>query len=112
MIIVTLFLPIAVFGITYIMRYTDGPFDIFRKLRILLGFKYIMDNGNELEIPDDTKFLCKLYSCVPCLSTWIGMFVGALVSIVYNYNIVEWFVISFAAMGFTIIVHCKVVNNG
>jgi len=102
-------IPLAVFGITYIMRYTDGPLDLFKRIRILVGFIYRIDGDEEIELVDNNKFLCKLYSCVPCLSTWISFFVVAMYTLYFKYSFVDWVIISFASVGFTIYMDNKVV---
>lgn len=68
---------LALFGITWLIRHTDGPFDLFLKLRKLAGIAYldVYDvNGTKVNIIEEIpeKFLAKMIGCFWCLGTWIA----------------------------------------
>lgn len=71
---------LAVFGLSWLIRHTDGPFDVFYKVRKLFGIQYIevYEGGGQLvniveEIPE--KFFAKLVGCFWCLATWFSLLV-------------------------------------
>lgn len=80
----------ATFAITYMIRFTDGPGDIFLRFRKLVGFTYI-DRGDEIVEVVDDKFLPKLVECFWCFGTWIALCVVLLNTFVPF--IVQWFAI-------------------
>lgn len=66
---------LAVFGITWLIRHTDGPFDIFIGIRKLFGIEYLdvyENDGTKVNIVEDIpeKFLAKLIGCFWCQATW------------------------------------------
>lgn len=68
----------SVFGVVYILRYTDGPFDVFLRFRELVGIHmvpiYEADRKvGEVEEVEDV-FLAKLFGCFWCLSVWVALF--------------------------------------
>ncbi len=60
---------LAVWRLSSMLVNEAGPWDIFVRLRAFIGVKY-----DEYSQPYGTKFFAKLFSCVWCLSTWIGAF--------------------------------------
>lgn len=79
---------VCVFAIAYLIRYTDGPFDIFYRFRKRIGVYLEEWDGDvysgEVEDPDPDKFLAKLVSCFWCLSTWVSLGVTSLYVILYG----------------------------
>jgi len=71
---------LATFGLTYLICYTDGPKDIFKKVRILAGVHYSFIGDEEVYDPP-TKFFAKLLVCHWCTGTWIAI----LLSLTYVY---------------------------
>jgi hypothetical protein len=72
---------LATFGLTYLICYTDGPKDLFKKIRILAGIEYLLlEDGEEVYNPP-TKFFAKLLACHWCTGTWLAI----LLSITYVY---------------------------
>jgi len=73
-----LVLGLASFGLTYLLRYQDGPCDLFRKLRGADGIRYVpvVDYSEKVvsyieEVPND-GFFGKLMGCHWCLGTWVS----------------------------------------
>ena len=80
----------ATFAVTYLLRYTTGPFDIFSKFRNAVGIHTVVhEKGTpgayEVEEVAD-KFFAKLVSCWWCLSTWVAL----LLVIVCRAPIIVW----------------------
>lgn len=73
---------LSVYAITYMYRYTDGPFDVFQSIRLLLGFKYHFekDDSGQVYIREETPegTFGKLVSCVWCLSFWLSVIICVL----------------------------------
>jgi len=77
------------FAITYMLKYTDGPFDAFAKLRVLVGLELpVIEDGivtAYLETEGYGNFFAKLFACFWCLTTWICLFVViGYILLVYN----------------------------
>lgn len=53
----------------------DGPFDVFRRIRALLGITH-HDDGTVANIPD--KSIAKLFTCIWCMSFWMAALVYGL----------------------------------
>lgn len=94
-------LSFAVFGFSYILYYTDGPWDVFERLRDwLTGVEEKEDRvydseGNEVYISrevevDENGFFFKLFTCFWCTSTWIALFVVGMYYVVMGYSIVTF----------------------
>lgn len=70
---------VSVFGVTWLLRFTLGPWGIFMKLRELTGIQYIPVydiNGDVTEVKEDVpegKQLAEMFSCFWCLSTWVSL---------------------------------------
>lgn len=71
---------LSTFGLTYLICYTDGPKDLFKKIRILAGFEYFYIEEEEVYKPP-TKFFAKLLACHWCTGTWLA----TLLSLIYVY---------------------------
>ena len=56
--------PLAVYGIVQIVTYTDGPLDVFYRLREFVGYY-------DVEVD---KFFGKLLRCFWCSATWVSLF--------------------------------------
>lgn len=72
-----LIVSIATFGITYIVRYTKGPFDTFIIIRRKVSLEMpVYDETGQIvewiENPEPDAFFGKLISCFWCLSTWVA----------------------------------------
>jgi hypothetical protein len=49
----------AVYGVSYVLVYLDGPFDIFERLR---GLKWLREFG--------------ILECLPCTAFWVSLVIG------------------------------------
>ena len=63
-------LSLAVFRLSMLLIYDNGPFDVFQRLRIRVGILYY-DNGDMDE--KEYKGWAGLLSCVWCASIWLGL---------------------------------------
>lgn len=72
---------LAVFGTSYLLHYTDGPWDFFFKFREeLISLNGELpdvvydDEGNEVYISgEDEGFFTKMFSCFWCSSSWVAV---------------------------------------
>lgn len=66
---------IATFGIVYMVKFTDGPFDLFFKLRRFLSMGDPYDPEQELpeKLPPVRLFFYQMFDCFWCLSTWVSL---------------------------------------
>ena len=70
--LIILYLIIAIpasWRLTSLIQIEDGPWNIFRKFRRIIGVK---------EDDDEANFITKLFACVDCFSVWIGALFCAL----------------------------------
>lgn len=101
---------IASYTITYMIRYTDGPFDAFKKLRTISGVMYDLVYIDSYETVVETiadTYSAKLISCFWCLCTWVSI----LLWILHYYAMFICEI--FAIIGMANIIHILVNNiNG
>ena len=70
-----LLLILATWRISCLLLYEEGPFDIFTRLRNLIGIYEELDSEGDTQQyidPDKSNFLTALFSCLYCLSIWLG----------------------------------------
>lgn len=72
---------LSTFTIVFLLKYTDGPFDIFYRLRKLSGLVVpIIGNSGDVvdyvEDEDPDTFFALLFKCFWCLSTWVAFFLA------------------------------------
>jgi len=95
---------LATFGITYIIRYTDGPFDIIAVFRVWMGIKKVHTGIDEFFEDISDGFFAKLFSCFWCVSTWVSLL---LILIFNGFDFVLWF----ACIGFSGFMHEIIVRH-
>ncbi len=98
------------FGICYLVRYTDGPLNMFARFRGKLGIRSLSvldNNGNITDYIEesDDSFFAKLISCFWCFSTWIS-FAGTIIYFfIGHYTLLAFPFIWFGAVGISGTVH-------
>lgn len=80
---------LASFAVTYMIKYTDGPFNIFQKFRFWIGLDIpvvlIHDEIVYEEDRDSNRLFAKVVKCFWCFTTWISAaFVIGYIFIGYN----------------------------
>ena len=82
---------VCVFTVAYLLRYTDGPFDIFYHFRIWVGVYAdevsVVDGievTEEIEDPNPAGFFAKLVTCFWCLSTWMSLAITILYVVLFG----------------------------
>jgi len=72
-----LVIALAVWRLSYMFVWEDGPFDLIRTLREQVGVR-IDPHTNLPIVPDHVtgvdKFFAGIFSCVYCLSVWTAIF--------------------------------------
>ena len=111
-ILALLAMPLATFGFIYIVRYTDGPFNMLKWFRTLIGFVYIENQikGTYLE-EVKPKFFAKLVNCPWCFATWVAAAFTALVLAFPGNLIITWAVLTFAGLGVSGVIHTWVMKQ-
>ena len=110
-----------VFGVTYLIRHTNGLGDCFLKLRCMLGQQHEVEvfwpadkngeyvekvkNRTELPVPEYAPWYTKLVDCFWCLSTWVaGISIIFYPSIAWDMKFFTWLAsVGFAGMIYTIL---------
>ena len=64
-----LVLALATWRLASLLAHEYGPFDVFARLRSLLGVVY-----NEHSLPEGSNWLAKGVVCLWCCSVWFGLF--------------------------------------
>lgn len=91
-----LFHSMAVFGMTWVLRYTNGPWGIIRKLRMLAGVQYIEEldpytgDISIVEVIPKDKHFAELFGCFWCMSVWVSLL---LLMVVFPHIRVQAFII-------------------
>lgn len=62
---------LAVWRISHLFVEEAGPFDILAKFRHILGVRY-----DQFSVPYGESVAAQLFTCVWCLSVWVGSAVG------------------------------------
>jgi type IV secretory pathway VirB3-like protein len=62
-------LSLAVWRVTSLLVSEDGPFNVFAKMRYLLGVRY-----NERSEPYGLNVVSEMLLCVWCASLWVALF--------------------------------------
>lgn len=67
-------LSLAVWRISYMLVWEDGPFEIFEKLRDKIGIGYDIagERGVRSDLPLWRTTVADLFLCVYCMSVWWG----------------------------------------
>jgi len=60
---------LATWRLSHLLVNEDGPWDIFLRLRKLVGIKY--DEDGDIESRPEKK-MAKLFDCLPCMSVWLA----------------------------------------
>jgi hypothetical protein len=116
MIINILLFPFAVFGLAYLIYQTDGPFDIFKWFRTLMGLRYIAVTGVDGKpiswVQSDTgSFTAKLMSCFWCFSTWVAWLLAIPVILFVNSLWITYMLLVFASIGISGVIYVWVMSK-
>jgi len=92
-----LIVSLAVFSITYFLRYMEGPFDIFLRFRKMCGIVYtpVLDSdGLEVDIIEEVvtrqfPMIARLVSCYWCLTAWVSFIVFLVYAVISS--VILWF---------------------
>lgn len=77
------YIGLSTFAFVFLLKYTDGPFDIFLKLRVKAGLYlpvYLEDTDeviDYLEDIDPERFWALWFKCFWCMSTWVSFVFSA-----------------------------------
>jgi hypothetical protein len=102
---------LATFGMTYLICFTDGPFNIFKRLRMLAGVEYFMMQGEEVWRPP-TKFFAKLLVCHWCTGTWVSIIMSIAYVVIFKINPLMLIYLIPCGLGISGFLCEKVVSNG
>lgn len=94
---------LATFRIAHVFVWERGPGDLFRKLRKIFG----ATNWNPEE---SVGFMAGVFSCVWCMSMWVGFFFTALV--LFNLEVAVMVAFPFALSAIAITIRECVDNLG
>jgi hypothetical protein len=101
-------LGLSSFAITYILKYTRGPFEIFERFRIFIGLEIpvisydVVGKVNFEDLKEDDnpdKFFAKLFGCHWCLTTWVSLFLSVLYYLVLGNDVATFLFVWFASIG-------------
>ena len=94
----------AVWRLSSLLANEDGPFDVFARIRNLLGVKY-RNEGGELGESFGTNWISKGIICTWCVSVWVG----AIVALSLSDDFVTWLIHTLALSTTAIIIDSKLV---
>ena len=92
---------LAVFGTTFLLYYTDGPWDLFFRLRsFLIGLDSIkLRKVHIVEEQQEEGFFQKLFSCFWCSSFWVALIVVGSYYLLYGYSVKSFPYVLMASIG-------------
>ena len=92
---------LAVFSTTFLLYYTDGPWDLFFKFRSsLIALDSIkLRKVHIVEEQQEDGFFQKLLSCFWCSSVWVALFVVGSYYLLYSYPLKSFPYVLLAAIG-------------
>jgi hypothetical protein len=67
---------------------------MFRWLRTLIG---IVDLDGEMAYPDPPTLLGSIWECFYCLSLYVAMVLAFIITIVYKFSFLSWFILSLSS---------------
>ena len=94
---------LAVYGVTFLFYYTDGPWDFFFRFRsFLIGLDSIkLRKVHIVEEQQEDGFFQKLFSCFWCFSFWVALFIVGSYYLLYDYPIKSFPYVVAASIGVT-----------
>jgi len=111
----------AVFGTTFTLHYTDGPWDLLMKFRgLLLSLdkerSFSPPNGNdsesnEVHIVEEEGFFQKLLSCFWCSSFWVALIIVGCYYLLYSYPIKSFPFVLAASVGVSGFLHESIARD-
>ena len=90
-------LTLATWRLASLLNREDGPFEVFARLRYLLGVRY--DEQSEAH---GTNWFAKGVICLPCCSVWFGFF-WAIAYMLWKDSV--WVALPFALSAGAIVIH-------
>lgn len=100
------------FSIYFIVRHTDGPFDVLHHLRVRLGYAYleVYDDFEDLvDIVEETPengFFGMMLDCPWCFSTWYCLL--AFLPLYFQYHFLIVFFSTFVSLALAVDLYGKV----
>lgn len=103
-IITLILMPFATWRITSFLVVEKGPFNIFDKLRILIGIRY-----NEMNEIYGKNMIAEGLTCIWCASVWVAF--GFVVLYYFLPNVSFWIELPFAISSIAIFIE-RIMDNG
>lgn len=89
---------LASFAISYILRYTDGPWEVFYRMRSRIGVVY--DPMLQMDVVEVEWVGAYMVACFWCFTTWVSLFVAILYALaVQRMEMVETIFLWLATVG-------------
>lgn len=85
--------PFATWRISHILVHEEGPFDFAIKFRHLIGIRY-----NDMSEQYGTNMLARAFSCVWCLSVWVGFALTVLLLLLRDASAIIVYPFAFSAL--------------
>jgi hypothetical protein len=110
-------LALGVFGISFMLFYTDGPYDVFRTARRHLQYNLepvYDEDRRQVDIIEESKegFFPGVLSCFWCFSLWIALISITLIWVLTReWTIIEYIVILMASYGLCGFIHERIANG-
>jgi len=103
---------LAVFSITYLVVYFDGPFEILWKIRHMCGVERVpvLDSvGQQVDIIEEpVSELAKFIKCHWCLTTWVSFVVSLAYVLLFGVELVLFPFLWLASISVSGLLHdCK-----
>jgi hypothetical protein len=109
-----LYVGLSTFTIVYLVKYTDGPFDIFYRFRKFIKLEIPMYDSSGtsvlsyIEDDDPNGFFALLVKCFWCFSTWVALFLSVAYILLVNKQYVTFPFLWFSAIAVSGILHVAI----
>jgi hypothetical protein len=106
----SLVLALSVFGVSFVLFYTDGPFRVFVTARAWLRGMIGREERSTLVYISE-EFFSGLFDCFWCFSLWIALVLGAVFTMLISIPFGEATVTVLAAYGISGYMHERVASG-
>jgi hypothetical protein len=106
-----LYVGLSTFTVVYLVKFTDGPFDIFYRFKKFIGLIIpLYDDGETsvvsyIEDDDPSGFVAQVVRCFWCFSTWISFVLSIAYILLVNKSVYVFPFLWLASIGISGFIH-------
>jgi len=93
----TLLSAFAVYRMSHLLKYDEGPFHVFQKLRVFLGTR--------ASYSKIAKFFADIVNCCYCSSIWIAIPFALALCTIYSFTVINFIILWLGLAGVAEFIH-------